>query len=235
MQRIYEVKNAVKLLVLIDDQKSISLFEIEKHFHLSKRIIIANLTRLVKQDFVRSESHLYYITPLGESWLDEKLKILAELKLRQKRTFHLIFIKKYQSRSKKNSFVEKLKQFGFVTFSYQVMLGNSPAVSTVRNLAKHYQIKELDIVPIEFKEDYLKLWDLKKADEKYHYFINNVKEILAGNRFLTTARVQAKLSVYIFADIINNDPRFNLDLPIKNNYFGEALDYYKKIRPLCYK
>ncbi|TSC94120.1 MAG: hypothetical protein CEN91_24 [Candidatus Berkelbacteria bacterium Licking1014_85] len=234
MQDNFSISNYIKILIIIEDQTNISFEEILKLLKLPKGIVLTNLSKLIKENLIKFENNLYKLTTLGESWLDDKLTILKKLDY-DDRKFKLVFIKNYSNRSCKTLFVDKLKKNGFVSFAYQVIIGKCDYDANIHALAKYYKINEIEIIEIgNFQEKYLDYWDIAKIDDKYEQFVINAKTVLSNNRLLTAIRINAKINIYYFANILISDPRIGTRGINYNETIKKALGYYQKIKIFCY-
>ncbi|PIX31026.1 hypothetical protein COZ61_01980, partial [Candidatus Berkelbacteria bacterium CG_4_8_14_3_um_filter_33_6] len=173
MQNIEEISTTTKLLILIDDLKNVSFDEILRYFSFSKRIVKTNLTKLINSGYVKLENNIYNITTQGEVWLDEKLLPVSLIDKNIKRTTYLIIIRGYKKRSFKTLFFNALKEIGFVSFAYQILIGNAENLSKINQFAKQFNINIETIKLPEFNPNYVKYYNLKPIEEFYKKFLFN--------------------------------------------------------------
>ncbi|KKP89211.1 MAG: hypothetical protein UR93_C0001G0043 [Berkelbacteria bacterium GW2011_GWA2_35_9] len=235
MQNIEDISTTTKLLILIDDLKNVSFDEIIRYFSFSKRIVKTNLTKLINSNFVKYENNIYKITAQGEVWLDEKLLPISLIDKNIKRTTYLIIIRGYKKRSFKTLFFNALKDIGFVSFAYQILIGNAENLSKINQLAKQFNINIETLKLSEFSPDFIKYYNIKPIDEFYKSFLFKSHEILKSNRFLLITRLRAKILVYNLSRNLSKDPRFNIETVELSNQIKNVIKYYYKIKPLCYK
>lgn len=236
MQNIEEISTTTKLLILIDDLKNISFDEIQRYFSFSKRIIKTNLTKLINNNYVSYENNIYKITTHGEAWLDNKLFPISEIEKNSSRSTYLIVIRKYKKRSSKTLFFNALKDIGFASFAYQILIGNAENTSKIDSYAKKFNIIIETLIIPKFEPSFLNYYNLKSVDDFYSNFIIKAQEILKGNRFLLITRLRAKILVYNLSQFLSKDPRFNMDsLTFSNGPLDIVIKHYYKIKPFCYK
>ncbi len=235
MQNIEEISTTTKLLILIDDLKNISFDEIQRYFSFSKRIIKTNLTKLINNNYISFENNIYKITTHGELWLDNKLLPISEIENSTLRSTYFIIVRSYKKRSSKTLFFNALRDIGFSSYAYQLLVGNAENTSKIEAFAKQFNIN-IEILKIpEFEHKFNEYYNLKPIDEFYTNFISKSQEILKGNRFLLITRLRAKILVYNLSQFLSKDPRFNMKSLNLNSTTNEAIKYYYKIKPLCYK
>jgi len=152
-----------------------------------------------------------------------------------KRTTYLIIIRGYKKRSFKTLFFNALKEIGFVSFAYQILIGNAENLSKINQFAKQFNINIETIKLPEFNPNYVKYYNLKPIEEFYKKFLFNSHEILKDNRFLLITRLRAKILIYNLSQYLSKDPRFNIETIEISNQIKNVIKYYYKIKPLCYR
>lgn len=236
MQNIEEISTTTKLLILIDDLKNISFDEIQRYFSFSKRIIKTNLTKLINNNYISFENNIYKITTHGEAWLDAKLLPISEIEKKSSRLTYLIIVRKYKKRSSKTLFFNALKDIGFASFAYQILIGNAENTSKIESYSKQFNVIIEQLTIPRFEQSFLNYYKLTSLDIFYSSFAVKAQEILKGNRFLLITRLRAKILVYNLSQFLSKDPRFNMkSLTHTNSPLNLAIKHYYKIKPLCYK
>ena len=222
-----------KILILIDDRRTISKHDLFEYLPEEKNsILLSGLARLKNRLLIRkinkTKINQYQITDLGKQHIYNDLDWI-KIDLKKLKTFIIIFTVPDKFKSSREQFRKSMQGIGMQILSRGALIGKMPSTEFVKNIIEKYKFaKYTKLYEVVFGNANVSEFD----QELYQSFDNNAKSFLKyTNRFdKKHLRFRAKTLVFEFSQALKQDSfDHNHQVNLKK-YF----ELYEKIKVFCY-
>jgi len=235
------------LLIQVDDAKETdanNLLALNSKF--SKQVILSTLGRLISKGFISKKevnNNLFFsITEKGKKKIDfvlENIKSYSTTNQADREVILIIFDIPEKKRSIRDSLRNYLSNNGYGKLQDSIWVSYIDSVKDVEEVINDLNAKDMVTIiktqkmnQIELKNFFDKtLYNWTKINNEYEKFL------VEANKFLKLTKkesVVAKQLVFMFAKILQHDPKISDKNVSKISLAPKAFEQYSKIRSFCY-
>ncbi len=237
-----------ELLILLDDLGEAPAEAVRQYFDQSSRqIVFSSLGRLVNRGWVMKKSKRidnYSITIHGVNELNRTLDAIKKEGIQTwDNCWRIVIFDIPESKRKmRDQFRLALRRQGYGLLNSSVWLTPWDRRENIKLIAKKLNLTSnmIQLETCEMTETYQnvlltqKSWDWPALENAYRQFLAIAEKELAS--FVLgepVTRFRAKKLVYLYAEVVKQDPLLPYDIAPNASFVRRAYDLYTKIRPFC--